>query len=95
MLEIVSGQTLQLEAFRADVAMGLSRGQKTLPSRWLYDNQGCEIFEEITRLDEYYPTRTETDILREQCAGDRGLLRRRGRPVGVWRGRRDQDRNPD
>ena len=40
MLEIVSQQTRQLEAFRADVAMGLSRGQKTLPSRWLYDNQG-------------------------------------------------------
>src|ERR1700733_7561471 len=38
MLEIVPQQKQQLEAFRADVAIGLPRGRKTLPSRWLYDN---------------------------------------------------------
>src|ERR1700677_3149200 len=38
MLNIVSQQKQQLEAFRADVAIGLSRGQKTLPGRWLYDS---------------------------------------------------------
>ena len=43
---------------------GLSQRQKTLPSRWLYDQRGSELFEEITRLDEYYLTRTETAILR-------------------------------
>jgi L-histidine N-alpha-methyltransferase len=67
MLEILSQQTRQLEAFRADVAFGLSQSRKRLPSRWLYDNRGCEIFEEITRLDEYYPTRTETAILRDNA----------------------------
>ena len=41
--------------------------QKTLPSRWLYDQRGSELFEEITRLDEYYLTRTETAILRRHA----------------------------
>jgi dimethylhistidine N-methyltransferase len=68
MLDQVDHKTLQLEGFRADVLAGLSGPQKTLPSRWLYDGLGCELFEEITRLDEYYPTRTETAILRDNAA---------------------------
>jgi dimethylhistidine N-methyltransferase len=52
------------DAFRRDVLSGLAQEQKRLPSRWLYDEQGSELFEEITRLAEYYPTRTETGILR-------------------------------
>jgi dimethylhistidine N-methyltransferase len=68
MLDQVNNKTLQLEGFRSDVLAGLSAPQKTLPSRWLYDNLGCELFEEITRLDEYYPTRTETAILRDKAA---------------------------
>jgi dimethylhistidine N-methyltransferase len=56
------------EGFYADVLDGLSRSGKRLPSRWLYDDRGSELFEEITRLPEYYPTRTETQILREQAA---------------------------
>jgi len=52
-------------AFRADVLHGLFQAQKSLPSRWLYDDRGSELFEEITRLPEYYPTRTETAILRQ------------------------------
>jgi L-histidine N-alpha-methyltransferase len=67
MLAILRQQARQLEAFRADVESGLSHGQKRLPSRWLYDARGCEIFEEITRLDEYYPTRTETALLRDNA----------------------------
>jgi dimethylhistidine N-methyltransferase len=58
----------QMDAFRADVVSGLSHSPKTLPSRWLYDERGSELFEEITRLDEYYLTRTETTILRRHCA---------------------------
>ncbi len=42
--------------------------QKTLPSRWLYDPRGCDLFEQITTLPEYYPTRTETLILQEHAA---------------------------
>jgi L-histidine N-alpha-methyltransferase len=58
----------QLDAFRLDVLQGLARPQKSLPSRWLYDPRGCELFEQITALPEYYPTRTETAILREHAA---------------------------
>src|SRR5580692_6521364 len=58
----------QRDAFRQDVLAGLSAVQKSLPSRWLYDPRGCELFEQITRLPEYYPTRTETAILKEHAA---------------------------
>jgi dimethylhistidine N-methyltransferase len=51
------------DRFRADVLFGLGQSSKTLPSRWLYDAHGSELFEEITQLPEYYPTRTETGIL--------------------------------
>jgi dimethylhistidine N-methyltransferase len=57
-----------LDAFRVDVLQGLARPQKTLPSRWLYDPRGCDLFEQITALPEYYPTRTETHILQEHAA---------------------------
>jgi dimethylhistidine N-methyltransferase len=68
MLNLVDSKTRQAESFRADVIAGLSAPRKTLPSRWLYDDLGCELFEQITGLDEYYPTRTETAILRENSA---------------------------
>ena len=67
MLDLVESKLSQHEAFRADVLAGLSQRQKTLPSRWLYDQRGSELFEEITRLDEYYLTRTETAILRRHA----------------------------
>jgi L-histidine Nalpha-methyltransferase len=51
------------KALRQDVADGLSADQKTLPSKWFYDERGSELFEEITRLEEYYPTRRERAIL--------------------------------
>ncbi|MGQ4490197.1 L-histidine N(alpha)-methyltransferase [Streptomyces sp. 372A] len=50
-------------ALRADVLHGLSRRPKTLPPKWFYDARGSELFEEITRLPEYYPTRAEREIL--------------------------------
>jgi L-histidine N-alpha-methyltransferase len=53
---------------RADVAKGLSATPKTLPPKWLYDERGCELFDEITRLPEYYPTRREREILAERSA---------------------------
>jgi len=62
-------EEVQRDAFRLDVLQGLARPQKTLPSRWLYDARGCELFEQITTLPEYYPTRTETAIL-EAHAGE-------------------------
>jgi dimethylhistidine N-methyltransferase len=53
-------------AFRADVLQGLSEEQKAIPARWLYDDAGSELFEKITQLPEYYPTRAETQILKSQ-----------------------------
>lgn len=46
-----------------EVLDGLSRAQKMLPSKYFYDERGSELFEQITSLDEYYPTRTEKKIL--------------------------------
>ncbi|MEU1126065.1 L-histidine N(alpha)-methyltransferase [Streptomyces sp. NPDC005899] len=50
-------------ALRADVLEGLTRQPKTLPPKWFYDAHGSDLFEEITRLDAYYPTRAEREIL--------------------------------
>lgn len=50
-------------AFRHDIVAGLSRRQKATPPVWLYDRHGSELFEAITQLPEYYPTRTETALL--------------------------------
>ena len=50
-------------AFRADVLRGLAEPQKAIPARWLYDLAGSELFERITNLPEYYPTRVETRLL--------------------------------
>lgn len=48
-----------------EVIEGLRRPQKMISSKFFYDKRGSELFEEITRLDEYYPTRTEIRILEE------------------------------
>ena len=50
-------------AFRDDVLAGLSAAIPAVPARWLYDRRGSELFEEITRLPAYYPTRVETALL--------------------------------
>ena len=54
--------------FRADVLQGLSEAQKAIPARWFYDDAGSRLFEDITRLLEYYPTRAETEILASRGA---------------------------
>jgi L-histidine N-alpha-methyltransferase len=56
-------------ALRADALAGLTATPKTLPPRWFYDERGSELFDQITRLPEYYPTRTERALLRAH-AGD-------------------------
>jgi L-histidine Nalpha-methyltransferase len=55
------------EQFRKDVLSGLAQPQKAIPARWFYDQTGSDLFDQITRLPEYYPTRTETGILTELC----------------------------
>ncbi|MCX5386931.1 L-histidine N(alpha)-methyltransferase [Streptomyces sp. NBC_00083] len=55
-------------ALRADVLHGLTRTPKSLPPKWFYDARGSELFEEITRLPDYYPTRAEREILARRAA---------------------------
>ena len=57
------------EKLRADAYRGLTSTPKYLSPTWLYDARGSTLFEEITRLPEYYPTRTEFGLLR-QFAGE-------------------------
>ncbi len=52
-----------------EIRWGLSRPQKQLPSKYFYDTRGSELFEAITELPEYYPTRTETSLLNTPVAG--------------------------
>lgn len=55
-------------AFRRDIIEGLSRMPKATPPIWFYDRRGSELFEAITDLPEYYPTRTETALLEHHGA---------------------------
>jgi L-histidine N-alpha-methyltransferase len=54
-------------AFRADVLAGLAARPRAIPARWFYDREGSELFEAITDLPEYYPTRVETALLAAHC----------------------------
>jgi L-histidine N-alpha-methyltransferase len=56
------------EALRADVKAGLTANHKWLPPKWFYDARGSELFEAITALPEYYPTRAEREILHREAA---------------------------
>lgn len=56
-------------ALLADALAGLTATPKTLPCKWLYDQAGAELFDAITALPEYYPTRTERVILAEAAPG--------------------------
>ena len=62
-------------AFRADVLNGLSEPIPAIPARWLYDRRGSELFDEITRLPEYYPTRVETALLESTMGEIAGLVK--------------------
>ncbi|MBZ4324306.1 L-histidine N(alpha)-methyltransferase, partial [Streptomyces huiliensis] len=73
MSQFVLSRTLPSDAtaaaLRADVAEGLTRSPKELPPKWFYDARGSALFDEITLLPEYYPTRAEREILRARAAG--------------------------
>lgn len=55
-------------ALRRDVREGLTGSPKSLPPKWFYDAVGSDLFDQITRLPEYYPTRAEAEILRTHAA---------------------------
>ena len=61
----VFDQAPATESFREAVLTGLRKPQKQIPSKFLYDARGSKLFEQICRLDEYYPTRTEISIMEQ------------------------------
>jgi L-histidine N-alpha-methyltransferase len=66
-LEIHLDEHDQARALREDVIAGLTADPKWLPPKWFYDARGSDLFEDITRLPEYYPTRAERAILTERA----------------------------
>ena len=54
--------------FARSIVAGLTASRKTIESKWLYDAAGSKLFDAITGLDDYYPTRTEIEILRNRAA---------------------------
>lgn len=68
-----------------DVRVGLTASQKWLPATWFYDDEGCRLFNAITRLPEYYPTRTEHSILGE-ASGEIAAMARPGTLIELGSG---------
>jgi L-histidine N-alpha-methyltransferase len=66
-IDVLMGPTDLDDALRADVRRGLGRTPKELPPKWFYDDHGCDLFDQITRLPEYYPTEAERTILHDQA----------------------------
>jgi len=62
------------DALEADVRAGLTSTPKTLPPKWFYDARGSQLFDEITRLPEYYPTRRERAILQAHATDIAALV---------------------
>lgn len=67
-VEVHLGPDEITDALRRDVRAGLTTSPKTLPPKWFYDDVGCELFDKITRLPEYYPTEREREILTSEAA---------------------------
>jgi L-histidine Nalpha-methyltransferase len=65
------------QALRADARRGLTAEPKSLPPKWFYDAQGSALFDKITELPEYYPTRAEREILHATAAQIASLTRAR------------------
>lgn len=75
-LETTPQQDAQKQAFARDVLDGLSQQPKRLAPKYFYDLAGSALFEQITQLPEYYPTRTELDILRARSKDLRSIIPR-------------------
>lgn len=74
-VEVVLSEMDRERALAADVREGLAGVPKRIPAKWLYDRRGCSLFEQITGLDEYYPTRAERAAL-AGCVGQLATLTR-------------------
>jgi L-histidine Nalpha-methyltransferase len=77
---MISRAPIALPAYVDEVVHGLTSRPKTLPCKLLYDDRGSQLFEEITRLPEYYPTRTEFGILQDSA---KEIVQAAGIPVSI------------
>lgn len=68
-LDIHTDERARQERLEGDVRRGLTARPKTLPAKYFYDRAGSLLFERITELPEYYPTRTESALLAEIVPG--------------------------
>src|SRR5262245_48152432 len=68
------GRPRWCDGFLAEALAGLSRPQKMLPCKFLYDEEGSSLFNELCELEEYYPTRTENQILRDNITEIASLI---------------------
>jgi L-histidine N-alpha-methyltransferase len=73
-------EPVPLPSYIDEVVHGLTSRPKTLPCKLFYDDRGSQLFEEITRLPEYYPTRTELGILQDSA---KEIVRAAGTPVSI------------
>lgn len=77
---MIAHELLPIPAYAADIIQGLTSRPKWLPCKLFYDERGSALFEEITRLPEYYLTRTELEILEQSSAE---IVRAAGTPLSV------------
>ncbi|OLE09831.1 MAG: dimethylhistidine N-methyltransferase [Acidobacteria bacterium 13_1_20CM_4_56_7] len=77
---MISRAPVALPSYTEEVVHGLTSRPKTLPCKLLYDDRGSQLFEEITRLPEYYLTRTELGILQDYA---RNIVQAAGSPVSI------------
>jgi L-histidine N-alpha-methyltransferase len=77
---MIAREPVPLPAYIDEVVLGLTSRPKTLPCKLFYDDRGSQLFEEITRLPEYYPTRTEFEILQDSA---REIVQAAGTPVSI------------
>lgn len=77
---MIARELVALPGYADEVVRGLGSPRKTLPCKLFYDDRGSALFEEITRLPEYYPTRTELEILQERS---REIAQAVGPPVSI------------
>ena len=82
-LDIHTDERARQERLEADVRRGLTAWQKSLPPKYFYDRAGSLLFERITELPEYYPTRTEAALLGEIVPGLIGEIFPRHREIGA------------
>ena len=74
-IEVHLGPREWEQSLRREALIGLTATPKELSATWLYDERGCELFDEITRLPEYYPTRAERSILRRRALDAASITR--------------------